>query len=150
MSVRRTSVPVIVVWLAVAAMVSGQEYDTAALAKFRADREASLKADNGWLTVDGLHFLNPGDNRIGSDSSNDIVLDYPSVPKVAGVITMNGQNVRIRAANGQTVTINDKPVAESELHGAFDSRPTDTIAFGPVTFFVHYSGPRLALRSVLC
>ena len=146
MNVRRTSAPVIVVWLAVAAMVSGQEYDTAALAKFRADREASLKADNGWLTVDGLHFLNPGDNRIGSDSSNDIVLDYPSVPKVAGVITMNGQNVRIRAANGQTVTINDKSVAESELHGAFDSKPTDTIAFGPVTFFVHYSGPRLALR----
>lgn len=123
-----------------------QPYDMAALAKFRADRETTLKADNGWLTVAGLHFLNAGENRVGSDPSNDIVLDFPSVPAHVGVITMNGTNVRIRAAAGQTITINDKPVTESELHGAFDEKPTDTIRFGPVSFFVHYSGPRLALR----
>jgi uncharacterized protein (DUF1684 family) len=62
------------------------------------------------------------------------------------VITLNGTNVRIRAAEGQTLTINDKPVSESELHGSFDGKPQDTIKFGPVSFFVHYSGPRLALR----
>lgn len=123
-----------------------QHYDTAALAKFRADRETSLKGDTGWLTVAGLHFLNPGDNRVGSDPDNDIVLNFPSVPRFVGVITMNGRQVRIRAAQGQTLTINDKPVSESELHGAFDDRAVDTLRFGPVTFFVHYSGPRLALR----
>jgi uncharacterized protein (DUF1684 family) len=139
-------------WLIAAAVLLSpmatvaQQYDTAALAKFRADRETTLKADNGWLTVAGLHFLNPGDNRVGSDPANDVVLDFPSVPKFVGVITMNGQQVRIRAAEGQTLTINDKPVTESELHGAFDDKPTDTLRFGPVTFFVHYSGPRLALR----
>jgi uncharacterized protein len=138
--------PLIAVVLGTASGAGAQQYDTAALAKFRADRETTLKADNGWLTVAGLHFLNPGDNRIGSDPSNDIVLDFPSVPKQVGVITMNGTAVRIRAAEGVTLTINDKPVRESELHGAFDQKPTDTIAFGPVSFFVHYSGPRLALR----
>ena len=49
-----------------------------ALTKFRADRETTLKADNGWLTVAGLHFLNQGDNRVGSDPTNDIVLDFPA------------------------------------------------------------------------
>lgn len=132
--------------LALSATATAQQYDTAALAKFRADREGILKADNGWLTVAGLHFLNPGENRVGSDPTNDIVLDFPSVPRHVGVITMNGTNVRIRAADGLTLTINDKPVRESELHGAFDSKPTDTLSFGPVSFFVHYSGPRLALR----
>jgi uncharacterized protein (DUF1684 family) len=125
---------------------AGQTTDLAALAKFRADREATLKSDTGWLTVAGLHFLNAGENRVGSDPSNDIVLDFPSVPARVGVITVAGTDVRVRAAEGVTLLINDKPFAESELHGAFDGRPVDTIRFGDVSFFVHYSGPRLALR----
>ena len=132
--------------LTLVAGVAAQEYDSAALAKFRADRATTLTADNGWFTVAGLHFLNQGENRVGSDPSNDIVLDFPSVPKHAAIITMNGTSVRIKAAQGQTLIINDKPVTESELHGAFDQKPQDTIKFGDVLFFVHYSGPRLALR----
>ena len=123
-----------------------EPYDLAALAKFRADREITLKRDTGWLTVAGLHFLNQGDNRVGSDPSNDIVLDFPSIPKQVGVITVSGTEVRIRAADGQTLLINDTTRTESELHGSFDQKPTDTLHFGPVSFFVHYSGPRLALR----
>ncbi|MGQ0736704.1 MAG: DUF1684 domain-containing protein [Acidobacteriota bacterium] len=123
-----------------------EQYDAAALAKFRTDRERILKADDGWLTVAGLHFLNPGDNRLGSDPSNDIVLDYATIPPQLGVITLNGNSVAIKAAEGQTLLINGKPTRESALHGAFDQKPTDTLSFGPVSFFVHYSGPRLALR----
>lgn len=128
------------------ARVTIQGDDRAALMKFRAEREESLKRDSGWLTVAGLHFLNQGDNRVGSDPSNDIVLDFPSVPKHVGVITVTGTAVRIRAAEGQMLSINDVLKTESELHGAFDMQPTDTLRFGPVSFFVHYSGPRLALR----
>jgi len=134
------------VLLLLATGAAAQQYDTAPLMKFRADRETTLKADNGWLTVAGLHFLNQGENRIGSDPANDIVLDFASVPKQAAVITLSGTSARIRAAEGQTLTINGKPVRESELHGAFDNKPTDTVSFDGVTFFVHYSGPRLALR----
>ena len=42
--------------------LAGQGYDTAALTKYRADHEASLKTDTGWLTVAGLHFLKQGEN----------------------------------------------------------------------------------------
>ena len=130
-----------------AAPLAAQQYDTAALAKFRADRVTSLTAANGWFTVAGLHFLNQGENRIGSDPSNDVILDFPSVPKHAAVLTLEGTRARIKAAAGQTLIINDKPVTESELHGAFDNtRVTDTIKFDNITFFVHYSGPRLAIR----
>jgi uncharacterized protein (DUF1684 family) len=134
------------VTLSFSMVLAQPEYDLASLEKFRAEREATLKRDNGWLTVAGLHFLNQGDNRIGSDPSNDIVLDFASVPKHVGVITVNGTAVRVRAADGQSLVINDTAKTESELHGAFDKQPTDTLQFGPVSFFVHYSGPRLALR----
>lgn len=137
---------VLVMGLATPPLLAQPPLDTAALTKFRADREETLKRDNGWLTVAGLHFLNAGDNRIGSDPDNDIVLDFPSVPAHLGVITVDGTNVKVRAAKGQTLLINEKRVTESPLHGAFDKQPTDTLHFGPVSFFVHYSGPRLALR----
>ena len=146
MNVAKTSLVACSVAVVCVAGSAAENYDTAALLKFRSDREVSLKADNGWLTVAGLHFLNAGDNRVGSDPSNDIVLDFASVPKHVGVISVDGTKVRIRAAAGQTLTINDRTVTESELHGAFDQQPTDTLKFGPVSFFVHYSGPRLALR----
>ena len=81
--------------LLVGAMVaSAQGYDEAGLKAFRAEREKVLLADNGWFTVAGLHFLNPGENKFGSDPLNDIVLDFADVPKQAGVITMNGNTVK--------------------------------------------------------
>jgi uncharacterized protein (DUF1684 family) len=131
----------------VATVASAQgTYDVAALNAFHAEREKILLADDGWFTVSGLHFLNPGDNKFGSDPLNDIVLEYADVPKQAGVITMNGTNVTIKAANGQTLTYNGKPAKEGVLHLAADGKPADTITFKTTTMFLHYSGPRLAIR----
>ena len=131
----------------VATVASAQgTYDVAALNAFHAEREKILLADDGWFTVSGLHFLNPGENKFGSDPLNDVVLEYADVPKQAGVITMNGTNVTIKAADGQTLTYNGKPAKEGVLHLAADGKPADTITFKTTTMFLHYSGPRLAIR----
>jgi len=131
----------------VATVASAQgTYDVAALNAFHAEREKILLADDGWFTVSGLHFLNPGENKFGSDPLNDVVLEYADVPKQAGVITMNGTNVTIKAAEGQTLTYNGKPAKEGVLHLAADGKPADTITFKTTTMFLHYSGPRLAIR----
>ena len=121
-------------------------YDVAALNAFHAEREKILLADDGWFTVAGLHFLNPGENKFGSDPLNDIVLEYSDVPKQAGVITMNGTTVTIKAADGQTLNYNGKPAKEGVLHLAEGSKPADTVTYKSTTFFLHYSGPRLAIR----
>jgi uncharacterized protein len=121
-------------------------YDVAAVNAFHAEREKVLLADDGWFTVAGLHFLNPGENKFGSDPLNDIVLEYGDVPKQAGVITMNGNTVTIKAANGQTLMYNGKPAKEGVLHLAENGKPADLISYKTTTFFLHYSGPRLAIR----
>src|SRR4029453_6094754 len=131
----------------VAAVASAQgTYDVAALNAFHAEREKILLADAGGFTVAGLHFLNPGDNKFGSDPLNDIVLEYADVPKQAGVITMNGTNVTIKAADGQTLTYNGKPAKEGVLNLAGNGKPADTITYKTTTFFLHTRGPRLAVR----
>ena len=137
---------VVALTLAATAVSAQGTYDVAALNAFHAEREKILLADDGWFTVAGLHFLNPGENKFGSDPLNDIVLDYADVPKQAGVITMNGTNVTIKAANGQTLTLNGKPAKEGVLHLAADNKPADLISFKTTTFFLHFSGPRLAIR----
>src|SRR5688500_14604451 len=101
--------------LLVATAASAQTYDEGALKAFRAEREKILLADNGWFTVAGLHFLNPGENKFGSDPLNDIVLDFPDVPKQAGVITLDGRNVTIKAADGQTLTYNGQAAKAGPL-----------------------------------
>jgi len=121
-------------------------YDEAALKAFRAEREKVLLADNGWFTVAGLHFLNPGENKFGSDPLNDIVLEFADVPKQAGVITMDGRNVTIKGASGQTLTYNGQPTAEAPLRLSEAKRPADLITFKSTSFFLHFSGPRLAIR----
>lgn len=64
-----------------------QDY-AAEIETWRVDREENLKADDGWLTVAGLFFLNEGDNSFGSSPLNDIVLR--TGPAHAGVFTLRG------------------------------------------------------------
>ena len=121
-------------------------YDEAGLKAFRAEREKILLADNGWFTVSGLHFLNPGENKFGSDPLNDIVLEYADIPKQAGVITMDGRNVTIKAPDGQMLSYNGSPVKEAPLRLSEGARPADLITHKSTSFFLHFSGPRLAIR----
>ena len=131
----------------VATVASAQgTYDVAALNAFHAERQKLLLADDGWFTVAGLHFLNPGDNKFGSDPLNDVVLEYADVPKQAGVITMKGNTVTIKAAEGQTLMYNGKPAKEGQLHLAENGKPADLVTYKTTQFFLHFSGPRLAIR----
>lgn len=139
-------ISLLVLTLAATAASAQGTYDTAALNAFRAERQKILLANDGWFTVAGLHFLNPGENTFGSDPLNDIVLEFGDVPKQAGVITMNGRDVTIKAAAGQTLSYNGKPATEGPLRLAATDRPADLISYKSTSFFLHFSGPRLAIR----
>ena len=59
--------------LAVAAMFAASNYPTE-IAAWHADREAKLKAEDGWLSLAGLFWLHEGSNPFGKDPSAEIVL----------------------------------------------------------------------------
>ena len=121
-------------------------YDVAALNAFHAEREKILLADDGWFTVAGLHFLNPAITSSARTRSTTSSLNIPTCRNRRGVITMNGTTVTIKAADGQTLNYNGKPAKEGVLHLAEGSKPADTVTYKSTTFFLHYSGPRLAIR----
>lgn len=53
-----------------------------------------LKAEDGWLTVTGLFWLKPGENRIGTGEGDEICLPPGSAPTRVEKITLAGEWVR--------------------------------------------------------
>lgn len=122
---------------------AGGEADyAAAVETWRAEREARLTADDGWLTVAGLFFLQEGDNSFGSGTLRDIVL--PSGPPEAGVFALRDGEVTLRAAPGSTITVGGQAVTTARLWPHAGERPEALL--GPLTLFAHPSGQRLAIR----
>ena len=78
------------------AAVSGYQSE---IAEWRAQREARLKADGGWLTARRTFWLHEGANPFGKDRDNDIVL--PDGPAHAGSLR-TARRQGDRHADGQT------------------------------------------------
>jgi len=114
------------------------------IARWREAREASLTGDDGWLTVAGLYFLEPGGQTFGSDPGNDFVL--PAGPPRAGVFHLDEGRVRVELAAGVDGAIDGRPVRDAELRPASEGRPPDTLVMGRLALFLHHSGDRLAIR----
>src|SRR6202521_4617861 len=87
----------------------------ASVGKWRQDYEASLKSDDGWLTVSGLFWLHEGENRFGSDALNDIVLPVASAPAQAGSFVFRGGKTAVHVNPGVKITLNGKLVESAEL-----------------------------------
>jgi uncharacterized protein (DUF1684 family) len=96
------------------AALAASAADTAAtdyqrsIAEWRAQREAKLKAEDGWLTVVGLTWLKEGPNRVGSNSNSDVRLPK-SAPASVGTLTLKSGKVRFTPAPGVAVTMNGAP-----------------------------------------
>jgi uncharacterized protein (DUF1684 family) len=114
----------------------------AAVEKWRQGYEASLKADNGWLTVAGLYWLHDGDNRFGTDPLNDIVLPEGSAPPDVGSFEFHDGKTIVHLHAGVALLFNGKPAQEAEL------RPDspDQVVLGDIALMVHRSGERYSIR----
>ena len=116
-------------FLAAAALAADPNY-VRDVDQYRAQREAALKQDDGWLTVVGLFRLKEGDNRVGSAESNEIALPAP-VPAHIGKITFSKSRA-IYYAEGRPGTI---------------LRPNvDVITLGQIKFFLIQRGAEYFIR----
>lgn len=118
-----------------------------AIADWRAQHEAELKADNGWLTVVGLDWLKDGVNRVGSTPGYEVQLPE-AAPKNLGVLTVKNGKARFRPAPGTSPAMNGKPAPlqpAADLRTDVDSTP-DIIGIGRINFFVIQRENKLGVR----
>jgi uncharacterized protein (DUF1684 family) len=134
--------------VAIAGMAAAADKSTAAyereIAEWRAQREAKLKAEDGWLTLVGLDWLKDGENRVGSNPAFEVPLPN-SAPEHVGVITVKDGRVHFKPAAGAPVTINNQPAHETDLKP--DTEPNyDILAIGRVKFYVIKRENKLGVR----
>ena len=112
---------------------------------WHAKRIERLKAPGGWLSLVGLFWLKEGGNRVGSDTSLEIVLPK-SAPSQVGTLLLTGGRVSFASAPGVTPTNNDNPVIRMDrVRSDADEKP-DKINIGTVTFHVIERDKKLGVR----
>jgi uncharacterized protein len=119
--------------IAMLAGILAAESYTDSIRAWQEQRDASLRSQNGWLTLAGLFWLKRGENTIGSAHSNDFVL-----PKDAPA-----QLGRLRLESDQVTFV--KPDGSTQALSYSDENPT-VVQAGSISFFVIKRGDRIGIR----
>jgi uncharacterized protein len=113
--------------------------------QWRQQREADLKADNGWLTVAGLFWLKDGESTVGAGRENNFVLPPGSAPEKVGTFDFHGGKATFHAAAGVAVTVNGRPAVSAALADDSAGSP-DVLRIGRLSMFVIRRGNRVGVR----
>ena len=118
------------------------------LEQWKADRVARLTAPDSWLSLIGLHWLQPGDNSVGT--AEDCSIRLSAGPAYLGTVHLAAdRRVTFIAAPGSLANSDGAPVPGAK-HGAVElayagPRPTKVVAQN-VSFVVLQRGDKLGLR----
>ena len=114
------------------------------LSQWQQKRWADLKSETGWLTLVGLFWLKEGENKFGSDSSNDIALPNQQLNAHAGSFNLQKGVVKLDTSQSG-FTIEGQPIKSSELKTDDDAKPT-IVRLGPLSFQIIKRGDKLGVR----
>ncbi len=106
---------------------------------WQAERTAGLTADRGWLTLIGLFWLEPGENRVGTAEGDVVRFDPEFAPGELGSLFLEEKDgtpaVRLVPLEGCNLLINGEPAVERYLATDADDEP-DILSVGDLEFFV--------------
>ena len=100
---------------------------------YRERREAGLKKPGSWLTLVGLHWLEQGDNSVGSAADNDIVLT--GGPDYWGTVHLDDKTLHFSAAGRGEIQNGGGSVRVGPLVVDTQGEPT-VISSGSLSFYV--------------
>jgi len=113
------------------------------IAKWQAKRDAELRNPDGWLTLAGLFWLEPGRNSFGGDSSTDIHFPGLSAPRL-GEFIVSDDRVEVVVASGLEITCQGAIISEMILTGS--ETDEEVLAYGSLRWFVMRRDGRWAVR----
>lgn len=116
----------------------------AGIRKWRADRETRLKAEDGWLTLVGLHWLKEGDNPFGAGPGGGVELGPGASPQ-AGILRLRAGTVTL-IPSGSALRLQGKPVAAPTVLKTDRSGAPDIIELGRLKLHVIERGSQFGVR----
>ncbi len=113
---------------------------------WRERRVARLRAEDGWLSVVGLFWLDEGENAVGSAPGSRVRLPAPASPARLGSIDLAAGRATLRPASGADLTANGSPVTGPVvLASDADEEPT-MLRRGSLLFYLIRRGDKLGVR----
>jgi uncharacterized protein (DUF1684 family) len=116
---------------------------TAKVQAFRDKHEADYIRD--WVSIAGLHFLEPGTHTVGSSIKNDVVV-VANIPEATGRLHVKGTSITFDPAPGVSVTRKGEALKGPIVLKEEGQSPAPEIVINDVRLVAHVSGERLALR----
>ncbi len=116
------------------------------LRDWQTQMDEQLRSPDGWLTLVGLYWMNPGENLIGCDPSCQVVLPAGTTPAVVGTLSVSeDRKVVFNPDPKAGAKIAGKPAKEQELEP--DTNRNQTIVeVGEVNFHIILRGERTGVR----
>lgn len=107
-------------------------------------RIENLKKENGWLNLVGLYWLKEGENKIGSDKSNDIIFPKKAPPFI-GVFVLRDSIITAVINDGIDVMCNGKKIKTIEMKNDMKGKPT-ILEYGSLRWHVIKRGNKYGIR----
>jgi hypothetical protein len=111
---------------------------------WHAQRLQRLTAEDGWLTLVGLEWLDEGEHSAGSAPDSQVAFP-PHTPAKLGTFTRKGTAVSFQPAPGVKVLRGDAPFPGGALRSDAGG-PPDVLRLGTVSFFVLQRGEKVGVR----
>jgi len=108
-------------------------------------RIENLKKEDGWLNLVGLYWLKEGENKFGTDPSNDIVFPKGKGPAFIGSFYLQNGNVIVKINKGIDVINNNKLVKKMSLKNDLNNNPT-ILALGSLRWFIIKRSNKIGVR----
>ena len=112
--------------------------------QWRERADASLRRDNGWLTLAGRYVMKPGANTFGTGEKNDIVFPKGLGPERMGTIDVQPGKVTLKLEPGVTMKKDGQEFSERVMGTALENR--DWVSDGRVSFHIIEREGRYVLR----
>jgi len=103
-----------------------------------------LRSPAGWLNLEGLFWLRPGRNYLGSAGSNDFVYKHPSMPAVAGYFEWENGEVNWVSQPGVSITLQDSVV--NSLKVFEEAKPAPLLALQTLRWNVIKREDKMGIR----
>lgn len=113
--------------------------------KWHEKRIASLKRENGWLSVSGLFWLKQGENSFGTGPSNDIVFPEGKAPEFIGWFVLDNEQVSVKIKSDVQVYHNGMAVTEMQLQSDGEGPPT-VLTLGSLKWYIIKRDDKFGVR----
>ena len=113
--------------------------------KWHNERIENLKSKDGWLNLVGLFWLAEGENKMGSDSSNNFILSPDKAPPFVASFLLENNKVKIKICEGIEVYHKDSLVKGMSLESDERGNPT-VLDMGSLSWFIIKRGEKIGIR----